>query len=78
MSWVERNAIPPDIRTGILVGFLGGFTTFSAYALQSARLLEEGALLRASLYLLLSPVLGLGACFTGLKLARALFPAGTP
>lgn len=69
----EKSMIPPELRTGIMVGFLGGFTTFSAYALQSARLLEERAYSLALLYFFISPVLGLMCAALGMKLAR-LFP----
>ena len=61
---------------GILVGFLGGYTTFSSYSLESLRLLQTGEWLRFALYFGLSPVLGLGATFAGLLSARAL--AGAP
>jgi CrcB protein len=69
---IERSTIPPDLRTGILVGFLGGFTTFSAYCLQSALLLEKRALQAALIYFVISPLLGLLATLGGLQLARQL------
>ncbi len=67
----ERSGwLSPDLRTGLMVGFLGGFTTFSAYALQSARLFEEGRGPMAMLYLCLSPALGLFAALAGLRVTR--------
>ncbi|MCM2321772.1 MAG: CrcB family protein [Oligoflexia bacterium] len=68
---VERGALPAELRTAVMVGFLGGFTTFSAFSLQAARLLEERHLGEAFLYLVVSPGLGLGACLLGLWLARS-------
>lgn len=71
-AWgVERGALPPEVRNGIFVGFLGGFTTFSAFSLQTARLLESGNAVPALLYAILSPVLGILAAWAGLSLARA-------
>lgn len=72
-AWaVERGGLSPELRTGILVGFLGGFTTFSAFSLQTARLLESGAATPALLYATLSPLLGIGAAWGGLALSRSL------
>lgn len=68
---VEREGIPAELRTGIFVGFLGGFTTFSAYSLQTAKLLEAKDYWNGFLYWGISPVLGLLACLAGLYLGRA-------
>src|SRR4051812_49810590 len=38
----QRIAISPEARAFILVGFLGGFTTFSSYVFESAGLLRDG------------------------------------
>ena len=62
---IERSLIAEELRLGIVVGFLGGFTTFSSYCLDTARLLEEGEFLHAALYWCLSPVVGLIATFAG-------------
>lgn len=69
---VERTAIPADLRLGLMVGFLGGFTTFSAYCLELVKLLEESKLAYAVLYCSLSNVGGLLATFGGLLLTRFL------
>ncbi len=68
----ERAFLTPDVRTGLLVGLLGGYTTFSSYCLDSSRLLENGEWHRAASYFLLSPLLGLAAAFAGLALTRTL------
>ncbi|MGZ3696812.1 MAG: fluoride efflux transporter FluC [Bdellovibrionota bacterium] len=68
----EKAHLPPELRIGLMVGLLGGFTTFSAFALQSARLLETGEIGPAALYLVGSPLLGLGAALLGLTLGRAI------
>lgn len=67
---VEKGLISQDLRLGIMVGFLGGFTTFSSYSLEATRLIEQGELSISLAYLLLSPALGLAAAFGGIALAR--------
>ncbi len=51
------------------VGVLGGFTTFSAFSLELAQLIRDGATVAAALYALASVGGGLGALFLGLWLA---------
>lgn len=60
------------LRTGITVGVLGGYTTFSTYMYESARLLETGSPFWASANLAGSLALGLAAMCIGLALGRAL------
>jgi CrcB protein len=67
---VERAIISEELRMGIMIGYLGGFTTFSSYCLEVARLLEEGSYFYATLYGSLSAFLGYGATFLGLYLGR--------
>ncbi|MFN3261037.1 MAG: fluoride efflux transporter FluC [Pikeienuella sp.] len=55
----------------VLAGFLGGFTTFSAFSLDFARLWEAGRLGAAALYAGGSVMLSLLALFAGLALGRA-------
>lgn len=52
------------------VGVLGGFTTFSAFALDTALMIERGALATALAYVLVSVVGSIAALFAGLALAR--------
>lgn len=61
-----------ELRTGILVGFLGGFTTFSALCLQTVQLAEKGQLLQATSYFAFSNVAGLGCVWLGMFFARWL------
>lgn len=56
----------------LLTGALGGYTTFSAYALDGYRLLEQGRHGAAALYLAGTPLLSLAAFALGLASTRAL------
>ena len=62
----------PTLRTVILVGLLGGFTTFSSYGLQTFTLLRDGALGLATLNVVISNVVGLIMVWVGYGLAKAL------
>ena len=55
------------------VGVLGGFTTFSAFSLETALMIERRQLLPAALYAGVSVVLSVSALFAGLLIARRLF-----
>ncbi|MFM7519919.1 MAG: fluoride efflux transporter FluC [Planctomycetota bacterium] len=65
-----RLALPPGMETVLLVGLLGGFTTFSSYAFQTVELIENGRLDAALVYALASNALGVVAVWIGLRLAR--------
>jgi CrcB protein len=69
---VERLTFSPYIRTGILTGFLGGFTTFSTFEMESLLLMERGTPAGTVLYMALSTGLGLMAAFGGAFIARNL------
>jgi len=67
----ERALFNPTLRTVILIGLLGGFTTFSSYGLQTFALLKDGAFGLATLNLVVSNVLGVLMVWAGYCLARA-------
>lgn len=69
------SALSPSVKLLLTTGFCGGFTTYSAFNLESLRLLEDG---RVGIFLLYGAVtfvgcLGLG--FLALLAARAVWPA---
>jgi fluoride exporter len=61
-------------RDLVMVGFLGGYTTFSAFSLQSLNLMREGQWTAAVANVAGSVVLCLGAVALGFWLARVVFP----
>ena len=58
------------LRAGILIGVLGGFTTFSAFSMETFILIEEGALLKALLNMAVSLVLCIVATWAGVIVTR--------
>lgn len=61
----ERLVISPALRPVILIGLIGGFTTFSSYGLQTFTLLRDGQIGLATLNIALSNVLGLLMVWAG-------------
>jgi fluoride exporter len=69
---IERAVFPADIRPPLMIGFIGAYTTFSTWMLESWRLIEDGAYIAAIGNLAGSVVLGLVAVFLGLAVGRLL------
>ena len=65
-----RTGINQHARLFLTTGVLGGFTTFSAFSLDSALLIERHGYAQAAIYMLASVVLSLVAVFAGLALFR--------
>jgi CrcB protein len=68
----ERLVVDPAWRLLLVVGFLGGYTTFSTYTFEALALLQTGDWLAAAWYVLGSNALGLLGAFGGIALARAV------
>ena len=68
----ERYLVNQNIRTIILIGLLGGFTTFSSLGLQTFTLLQDNEVALAALNLVASNLIGLLLVWAGYTLARAL------
>lgn len=68
-----RFSISPELRLLVVTGFLGGFTTFSAFSLEVANMIERNALMPAAGYILASVIFSVGALFAGLMLGRAIW-----
>ena len=68
--FLARPEINIALRLGIAVGFLGAFTTFSAFSFESVQLMLNGAVWRAALNVAANTVVCLGMCYLGMQLAR--------
>ena len=68
----ERAILPAEIRGPVMIGFIGAYTTFSTYMLESWILIEGGAYLPALANLGGSIVIGLVAVAAGLIIGRAI------
>ena len=64
-----RLGLPAAVEGALLVGLLGGFTTFSSYAFQAVELWMAGRHATAAAYVLASNALGLAAVWGGMRLA---------
>ncbi|OCW56627.1 fluoride efflux transporter CrcB [Hoeflea olei] len=71
IAWLaRRSAGDSSLRLLLATGFLGGFTTFSAFSLDVVTLYERGALTAAAAYVIASVTVSILALFGGLWLAR--------
>jgi fluoride exporter len=68
----EAGSIGTSGRVFLVVGVLGGFTTFSSFSLETLRLADQSEVARAFANIAVSLVLGLTACFIGIVAARWL------
>ena len=66
----ERHDIPPEWRAALVVGFLGAFTTFSTFSMDTLLLIQQGEHVKAGMNVLLSVVLCLAGCWLGMATAR--------
>lgn len=73
-AWPVREGV----RLGILVGVLGGYTTFSSFGLETVNLVRAGMTAEAVAYVALSNSLGLAAVWLGWRLGAALAAAPFP
>lgn len=72
VAWFAfRGDAPQEARLFLTTGIIGGFTTFSAFSIETAMLWESGAWLAAAGYVALSVTLSLAAVFAGLATVRA-------
>ena len=71
-AMTERALIPAELRGPLMIGFVGAYTTFSTLALESWRLLEDGAWLLALANLGGSLLVGVAAVVIGVAIGRAI------
>jgi len=70
--FMADRLLSPEWRATVLVGFLGGFTTFSSFSMETMLLIEQSAYVKALLNMLLSVGLCLIATWLGMVIARQL------
>ncbi len=70
VAFSGRFLIREDFRIAILIGFLGGLTTFSAFGIETFAFLNDGQYFRAGLNVVLSVAAGLAAVWAGYRLAE--------
>jgi len=68
----QRFAVSYETRVFVTVGLCGGFTTFSAFSLQSVDLIRTGQAGRAGIYVAASVILCIAACALGFLMAAAV------
>lgn len=69
-AMAARGSLPPPLLTA---GLLGGFTTFSAFSIETLSLFERGATMAAAGYVLASVAGTLALCALGLQVGRMVF-----
>ncbi|MCU7809572.1 MAG: fluoride efflux transporter CrcB [Candidatus Thiodiazotropha sp. (ex Semelilucina semeliformis)] len=69
---LERMTASPELRGALLIGFLGAFTTFSTFSIETLNLIEQADFLKAGMNMLLSVTACVVACWFGLTLGRQL------
>ncbi len=73
---IEASALvwspSPEIRAMLVVGFLGAFTTFSAFSLDTVTLITRGETVAAVMYIAASVVLSIGALWAGMAATKIL------
>ena len=69
---IERSALPVEMRSLWMIGFLGAFTTFSTFSLDALGLWQNGHLFMALLYVLATVILCLLAISSSIWLTRLL------
>lgn len=72
VAFAERSGEDGWLRAGLLAGVLGGFTTFSAFSMETFHLLEQGNSLQALSNVVISVVLCLAATALGVVIAKNL------
>jgi CrcB protein len=69
---IERFDVTPEWRAGIIIGFLGAFTTFSTFSIETLNLIEAGENLKAVFNIFLSVTLCVSGCWLGMILGRQI------
>ncbi len=69
---LEKVKLSPEMRPLLMTGFMGAFTTFSTFSLETVAMIQEGHIMSALIYISLSLILCLVALYAGLSLTRMI------
>jgi CrcB protein len=69
---MQKSAIDPVLKLGVMVGFLGAFTTFSTFSIDTLNLLEKGAIMLAMVNVFISVMTCLAAVWLGMLLGKQI------
>ncbi len=67
-----RNLLSPEIRVFLMIGMLGGFTTFSTFGYETIALLRDGAFFTGLANVLIQVIVGISAIWLGFNIIRYL------
>jgi len=68
----DKGWLRPEHHAALVIGVLGGFTTFSAYGWEAFSFLNTGQYSRATAVILLNNVAGIALVFAGFRLSRLI------
>lgn len=72
MAWFSAHlSVRDEVRLAVMVGLLGGFTTFSAFSKESLLLLQHGRMASCAIYITLSVIVSILAVWGGNKVMGA-------
>ncbi|WP_078488160.1 fluoride efflux transporter CrcB [Solemya velesiana gill symbiont] len=72
VMFIERMMVSPEMRGALLVGFLGAFTTFSTFSIETLNLIEQADYMKAVMNMIVSVVACVFAAWLGLAIGRQL------
>ena len=70
--FLERMTVSPELRAALLIGFLGAFTTFSTFSIETLNLIEQSDYLKAGLNIVISVIACLLAVWLGVIVGRQI------
>jgi len=70
MGYVAKGHMSPEMKLLLMTGFCGGFTTFSAFALESFSMMNAGDIILAAIYITISVCIGIIAVCLGLQITK--------
>ena len=70
--FLERMTVEPEVRAALLVGFLGAFTTFSTFSIETLNLVEQAEYVKALTNIVFSVLGCVFAAWIGMKIGRQI------